>query len=50
MAEFTALPERLVYKINVSNLTDKLYADQLYTGHYIPGPGRLIQATASFKF
>ncbi len=50
MAEFTALPERLVYKINVSNLTDKLYADQLYTGHYIPGPGRLIQATASFRF
>ncbi len=50
MAEFTALPERLVYKINVSNVTDKLYADQLYTGHYIPGPGRLIQATASFKF
>jgi catecholate siderophore receptor len=50
MAEFTALPERLIYKINVSNVTDKLYADQLYTGHYIPGPGRLIQATASFRF
>jgi catecholate siderophore receptor len=50
MAEFTAVPERLTYKINVSNLTNKLYADQLYTGHYIPGPGRLIQATASFRF
>ena len=50
MAEYTALPERLVYKINVSNVADKLYADQLYPGHYIPGAGRLIQATASFRF
>ena len=50
MAEFTALPEQLIYKINVSNVTDKLYADQLYTGHYIPGAGRLIQVTGTYKF
>jgi catecholate siderophore receptor len=50
MAEWTAVPNHLVYKLNISNLSDKLYADQLYTGHYIPGPGRVIQATASMKF
>ena len=50
MAEYTAAPDHLIYKLNVSNVTDKLYADQLYTGHYIPGPGRLVQATVSMKF
>jgi catecholate siderophore receptor len=50
MAEYTAAPNHLVYKLNVSNVTDKLYADQLYTGHYIPGPGRVVQGTVSLKF
>jgi catecholate siderophore receptor len=50
MAEYTAIADKLTYKVNVSNVANKLYADQLYSGHYIPGPGRLIQATASFKF
>jgi catecholate siderophore receptor len=38
------------FKANLSNVTNKLYADQLYTGHYIPGAGRLFQVTGSVKF
>ena len=49
MAEFRQ-SDALTWKLNVSNLTDKLYADQLYPAHYVPGPGRLLQLTASWKF
>jgi catecholate siderophore receptor len=38
------------FKANLSNVTNKLYADQLYSGHYIPGAGRLFQVTGSIKF
>lgn len=37
-------------KGNVTNVTDKLYADQLYPAHYVPGAGRLIQVTGSYRF
>ena len=37
-------------KGNVSNLTNKLYADALYSGHYIPGAGRTVQVTLNAKF
>ncbi|MEY8879051.1 MAG: TonB-dependent receptor [Leptothrix sp. (in: b-proteobacteria)] len=50
MAEYTFDPDRLIFKLNVSNVTNKLYADSLYTGHYIPGPGRLVALTGSLKF
>ena len=50
MAEYTFDFERIVLKANLTNVTDKLYADQLYSGHYIPGAGRTLQVTASFKF
>jgi catecholate siderophore receptor len=49
MAELRATPQ-LVFKANLSNLTNKLYADSLYSGHYIPGPGRLFQLTGSYTF
>jgi catecholate siderophore receptor len=49
MAEYR-VDERLTVKGNVSNLTNKLYADQLYSGHYVPGAGRLVQVTGSYKF
>ncbi|OYU12728.1 MAG: TonB-dependent siderophore receptor [Comamonadaceae bacterium PBBC1] len=49
MAEY-AYSDALSFKANVSNVTNKLYADQLYPGHYIPGAGRLTQITASYKF
>ena len=38
------------YVTNLTNLTNKLYADALYSGHYIPGAGRLLQVTLSGKF
>jgi catecholate siderophore receptor len=37
-------------KANVNNVADKLYADSLYRGHYIPGAGRIVQVTLSTKF
>ena len=49
MAEYRH-DEKLVFKGNVSNLTNKLYADQLYTSFYVPGAGRLVQVTGSYKF
>lgn len=40
----------LAFKANLNNVTNKLYADALYSGHYIPGAGRLLQLTATMKF
>ncbi len=48
MAEYSF--DRYALKANVSNVTNKLFADALYTGHYIPGAGRVFQLTASVKF
>lgn len=50
MAEYAVLQDQLTLKLNVSNVSDKLYADSLYTGHYIPGTGRLVMLTGSWKF
>ncbi len=50
MAEYQAIYNKLIFKANLSNVTDKLYADQLYTNHYIPGAGRLLQVTGTYKF
>ncbi|PQA83551.1 TonB-dependent siderophore receptor [Limnohabitans sp. TS-CS-82] len=49
MAEYR-VDEHFTFKGNVSNLTNKRYADQLYSGHYVPGAGRLVQVTGSYKF
>jgi catecholate siderophore receptor len=49
MAEY-ALNEDLTFKLNVTNVTNKLYADMLYRGHYIPGKPRTIQLTTSYRF
>ncbi|MDZ4074769.1 MAG: TonB-dependent siderophore receptor [Hylemonella sp.] len=48
MAEYR-FSERYSLKGNISNVTDRLYADQLYDGHYIPGAGRMVQLTLSAK-
>jgi catecholate siderophore receptor len=34
----------------VSNVTDRLYAESLYRGHYIPGAGRLVQVSLTARF
>ena len=49
MAEYT-FSEKLAVKGYLSNLANTLYANSLYTAHYLPGPGRLFQLTASLKF
>lgn len=49
MAEYQ-MNDKFSLKANISNVTNALYADQLYSGHYIPGAGRLLQLTASLKF
>lgn len=49
MAEYT-INQRYTIKANLTNATNKLYADSVYSGHYIPGAGRLFQITASMKF
>lgn len=49
MAEYT-ISEQLAFKFNVINVTNKRYADSLYTGHYIPGQGRTYMLTLTGHF
>lgn len=49
MAEYTP-SDKVVVKANLTNVFDKLYANQVYRGHYVPGAGRLLLVTASLKF
>jgi catecholate siderophore receptor len=34
----------------VTNVENKLYADQLYTSFYVPGAGRVVSLTGTYKF
>lgn len=49
MAEY-AVQEPLLFKVMVSNVTNKLYADALYTSFYVPGTGRVLTVTGTYKF
>jgi catecholate siderophore receptor len=49
MAEYR-VNEQWGVKLNVTNVANKLYADSLYTAHYIPGAGRAVQLTATGRF
>jgi len=40
----------LAFKLNLTNVTNKLYADMLYRGHYTPGKGRTLQLTGTYRF
>lgn len=40
----------VLFKLNLSNITNKLYADTLYRGHYIAGKPRTLQLTTVVKF
>ena len=49
MAEYT-VNEQWSAKLNVSNLTDELYADSLYRGFYAPGAPRRVELTVKTLF
>jgi catecholate siderophore receptor len=49
LGEYT-LNDAVAFKLNVNNLTNKLYADSLYTGHYVPGAARTVQLTMTARF
>ncbi len=49
MAEYT-FNGATSLKLNVTNLTDKLYADSLYRGFYAPGAARTVQLTLKTLF
>ncbi len=49
MAEYTHNASVSV-KANLANVNNTLYADSLYSGHYIPGAGRNAQVTLNVKF
>jgi catecholate siderophore receptor len=49
MAEYR-WSEQITVKANVINAGNKLYADGLYRGHYVPGAGRLVQVGLTTRF
>ena len=49
MAEY-AFNDTYKIKANVNNVANKLYADGLYRGHYIPGAGRIFQLSLAMNF
>ena len=49
MAEYS-FSDATALKLNVSNLTDELYADTLYRGFYGPGQPRRVQLTLKHQF
>jgi catecholate siderophore receptor len=50
MAEYTVIEDALLFRLNVDNVANKRYADTLYTGHYVPGTGRIVALTGTYKF
>jgi catecholate siderophore receptor len=50
MVEYQVVQDKVVVKANLSNVANKRYADALYSGHYVPGAGRLFQTTLTTKF
>ncbi len=49
MAEVT-LSDATLLKLNITNLTDRLYADSLYRGFYMPGAPRRIELSLKTLF
>ena len=45
-----AFTEQIALKLNLLNVTNRLYADSLYTGHYIAGQPRTLSVTLAAKF
>jgi catecholate siderophore receptor len=42
--------DAIALMVNVTNVTNHYYADGLYSGHYIPGAPRSVQATLTMRF
>ncbi|MEO7335245.1 MAG: TonB-dependent receptor [Caldimonas sp.] len=49
MAEYTFTPD-LFAQLNVSNIGDKVYGDQLYPGFYTAGEARAVKVTLGVRF
>ncbi len=49
MAEYN-FSDRVGFMLNVTNVTNRYYADSLYTGHYVPGAPRAVSGTLSVRF
>lgn len=49
MAEYR-INDMFAVKANLTNLTDKYYAEALYRGHYVPGAGRQFQVGLNARF
>ena len=49
LAEY-APTDQIAVKLNVLNVTNKHYAESLYTGHYIQGAPRTVQVTLTTRF
>jgi catecholate siderophore receptor len=49
LAEYTPT-DQIGLKLNVLNVTNKHYAESLYTGHYIQGAPRTVQMTLTTRF
>jgi len=49
MAEVT-LSDATLLKLNITNLRDRLYADSLYRGFYMPGAPRRIELSLKTLF
>ena len=49
MAEY-AFTDNTSLKVNVSNLSNRVYADSLYRGFYTPGAPRAVQVSLKTRF
>ena len=49
MAEYRINPDLFV-QLNLTNLTDKVYGDQLYPSFYVPGEGRTVRLSLGARF
>ena len=49
MAEYR-FNQDLFMQLNLNNLTDKVYGDQLYPTFYVPGEGRTVRLSLGMRF
>ena len=49
LAEHTS-SDAVAFKLNINNVANKLYADSLYSGHYVAGAPRTVQVTMTARF